>query len=513
MAGISCGLGNGFCQELIAPASTVVIFGASGDLTKRKLIPSLFGLYKNGLLNDETKIIGCARTKMDDESFREKMNNDVRGTLKSQKEKDLFDLFTRKLFYVSGGYGEDETYGKLSSKIEQLEAEKYEEMVRVYYLSTPANLYETIVKNLGAAGLVDEPVPGETSRRVIIEKPFGFDSESANKLDQELWSVLKEDQIYRIDHYLAKETVQNILMLRFANMIFEPLWNNKYIDNIQITVSESIGVEHRAGFYEQSGLLRDMFQNHMLVMLCLVAMEPPNSFDANSIRNEKVKLLNSIRSWSTDDINESFVRGQYTYSKQDGEEKYAYRDEEGVDKGSTTETFVAAKLFIDNWRWKGVPFFLRSGKRLAKRSSEIAITFKEIPHSIFGNSDSQPLSPNVLVLNVQPDEGVSLSFNAKKPGPKLCMGNLSMDFKYSDVFDADNTDAYGRLLLDSMLGDQTLFIRSDFISKAWELLTPVLKQWEKQGEDKLKFYSSGSWGPRAADSLIEKCGGKWRNDI
>jgi len=448
---------------------------------------------------------------MTDETFREKMNTDVRADLKSEEDKKLFDTFAEKLYYVPGGYDEPETYQKLNARILELEESRHGEIQHVFYLSTPANLYEVIVKQLGQAGMVDEPVQGECNRRVVIEKPFGFDLDSANKLEQELWTVLKEEQIYRIDHYLAKETVQNILMLRFANMIFEPLWNNKYIDNIQITVSESIGVEHRAGFYEQSGLLRDMFQNHMLVMLGLVAMEPPTSFDADCIRNEKVKLLSSIRPWKSNEVDDHFVRGQYSYAKSDQEEKVAYRDEKGVDKGSCTETFVAAKLFIDNWRWKGVPFFLRSGKRLNKRSSEIAITFKQVPHSIFGNDSTQPLSPNVLVLNVQPDEGVSLSFNAKKPGPKLCMGNLDMNFNYADVFGSDKTDAYGRLLLDSMLGDPTLFIRSDFISKAWELLTPVLKHWEQQGEDGLKFYPSGSWGPDQADKLIEECGGKWRN--
>ena len=511
MPGTTCELGDGFCQEITAPMSTLVIFGASGDLAKRKLIPSLFGLYKNGLLNDDTKIIGCARTAMTDESFREKMDSDIRSGLTSDLDNDLFNTFLTKLYYISGGYDVADTYHRLTAKMNEIEKDKSGETARIYYLSTPANLYEPIVKQLGANGLVDEPVPGETRRRVVIEKPFGFDFDSAENLEQELWKVLKEDQIYRIDHYLAKETVQNILMLRFANMIFEPLWNNHYIDNIQITVSESIGVEHRAGFYEQSGLLRDMFQNHMLVMLCLVAMESPSSFESINIRNEKIKLLNSIRPWKADEIDDHFVRGQYAASPSTDEEKCAYREEGGVDSESTTETFVAAKLFIDNWRWKGVPFFLRSGKRLAQRSSEIAITFKQVPHSIFGNNSDQPLSPNVLVLNVQPDEGVSLSFNAKQPGPKLCMGNLNMEFKYSDVFGTDTTDAYGRLLLDSMLGEPTLFIRSDFISKAWELLTPVLEHWKKQGDQGLRFYDSGTWGPEQADELIGKYGGKWRN--
>jgi glucose-6-phosphate 1-dehydrogenase len=352
---------------------------------------------------------------------------------------------------------------------------------------------------------------------VVIEKPFGRDLESARKLDNELRKILRERQIYRIDHYLGKETVQNILMLRFANVIFEPVWNRNYIDSVQITAAETVGVEHRAGYFEQAGLLRDMFQNHMLEMLSLVAMEAPSSFDAKAVRDEKTKLLRSIRPFPKGKLGESLVRGQYSEgSDASGATLPAYRAEPGVKPDSKIETFVAAKLFIDNWRWQGVPFFLRSGKRLPKKRSEIAITFKRLPHSIFSPLKPEDLNPNQLVLNVQPEEGLSLTIQAKQPGPKLCMGSLTMDFKYASILEEGETmpEAYERLLLDCMLGDQTLFIRSDAIETAWSLLTPVLRAWESDepGCGKLFSYPAGSWGPEEAEKLFDRVDQSWRDN-
>lgn len=507
---------GGFCIEVSPVPNTLVIFGASGDLTHRKLIPALFSLYRKKLFHEKSRIIGCARTDMNDEAFREKTRQTLKVFCNGRCDEKKLEDFLEKVFYVSGPYDDISTYKRISERIEGIEKElACPNAGRVYYLSTPVNLYGTIVGRLGEAGLVTENYEGLPWRNVIIEKPFGHDLESAKKLDRELRLVLQERQIYRIDHYLGKETVQNILMMRFANRIFEPIWNNHYIENVQITVAESIGVEHRAGYYEQAGLLRDMFQNHVLQMLALVAMEVPPSFEANKVRDEKVKLLSSIRPFNKDRISEEIVRAQYAPGIIDGREVPGYRQEEGINPDSMIETYAAARLFIDNWRWQGVPFYLRSGKRMKKRLSEIVITFKRVPHSIFTPIRARDLAPNVLVLNVQPEEGLALTIQAKQPGPKLCMGGLTLDFKYDEIFKGEKPEAYERLLLDCMLGDQTLFIRSDNIENAWSLLTPVLEAWQNNSDGKsagqLYKYSSGSWGPEEAEELMYRDGYSWRN--
>ncbi len=376
----------------------------------------------------------------------------------------------------------------------------------IFYLAVPPFLYTTIVEQLGLAGLSCPHKHDLMPPKLVVEKPFGRDLQSSMELDEKIHRCFEESQIYRIDHYLGKETVQNILIFRFANAIFEPLWNLNYIDHVQITIAESIGIEHRGGYYDKAGVLRDMFQNHMLQMLALAAMEPPTSFDADSIRNEKVKLLRSIRPLAEP---KSIVRGQYAPGVIDGEEVVGYRDESAIEPDSKTETFVAAKLFIDNWRWKDVPFYLRTGKRLASKDTEIAITFKKVPHSMFASSGLDEMAANVLVLQIQPEEGITLSFQAKRPGSKICMSTLNMNLSYKNIFGVDMPQAYQRLLLDCMLGDQTLFTRTDDVEATWQLLTPILQAW-REGESAPHEYPSGSESFAEADRLIESDGRKWR---
>lgn len=504
--------GTPSCTENPPDSFILVIFGASGDLTYRKLIPSIFSLFQKDMLPSDFHIVGCARTPLDDAAFRKKTAESIRGKFKNIPSK-MIDVFNQNVHYVSGAYDSPEMFSALAKRLETLDAKYPSPPGRIYYLAVPAAIYTDVIEQLSDAGLVSENPDGTSPyRRVIIEKPFGYDLESARNIERRMKNHLREKQIYRIDHYLGKDTVQNILMLRFANMIFEPLWNNKYIDFVQITVAESIGIEHRAGYFDKAGLLRDIFQNHMLEMLSLVAMEPPASFDADRVRDEKAKLLSSIRHYKPENISESFIRGQYTDGMQNGEKISSYIEEDGVPKDSATETFVAAKIFISNWRWNGVPFYLRAGKRLKRRVSEIAVTFKKIPHSIFSPLQPNDIHQNMLVLNVQPEEGFALNIQAKKPGSKLCMGDLPMDFFYRDIFQGEPPEAYERLLLDCMAGDSTLFIRNDTIDLSWSLLTPVLEAWngKEAGAGKLCLYPAGSWGPKEAYSLIEADNRKWR---
>ena len=491
---------GGFCLEVAPVPNTIAIFGASGDLACRKLIPALFQLFKRGLLHEQSRIVGCARSPLNDESYHALIARWIRA------ERGELEEFLRRVHYVAGEYDDPEFYRKIGSVLDQAEREAGGEpgtFGRIFYLAMPSSLYSAIVSRLGESGLTREDPSGIPWRHVILEKPFGRDLDSARQLDLELHRTLQERQIYRIDHYLGKETVQNILMFRFANLIFEPVWNRDYIDSVQITVAETVGVEHRAKYFENAGLLRDMFQNHMFEMLSLVAMEMPASFEAGSVRDEKAKLLRSIRPFDPRDPDTQIVRAQYG----EGNGMSAYRAEPGVNPASQTETYVAAKMMIDNWRWKGVPFYLRSGKRLAAKRSEIVITFKHIPHSIFLPVHAEDLARNRLTLTVQPQEGLSLEILAKKPGPKLCMGDLAMDFKYASILEPGESmpEAYERLLLDCMLGDQTLFIRSDTVELAWGLLTPVLDLWREQPERcPLAFYPAGSAGPKEADRLIQR---------
>ena len=491
------------CAETAAGPAGMVVFGASGDLVRRKLLISLFRLFKQDLLSENFFLLGAGRKKLSDEEFREKSRQAIiEKSNVSMPEK--IESFITRLYYLSGGYSDISFYNAIKEKIQQLDESYKTGGNIIFYLSVPPPLYDTIVERLGSAGL-----SCSSKTKLVIEKPFGRDLRSAVELNNNIHRCFDESQVYRIDHYLGKETVQNILMFRFANAIFEPIWNRNYIDHIQITIAESDGIEHRGSYYDKSGALRDMFQNHMLQMLSLAAMEPPTSFEADSIRDEKVKLLHSIRPFNPDFSNEFIVRGQYQNGIINNKTVPAYRSEPGIEPDSNTETFVAVKLFIDNWRWKDVPFYLRTGKRLAHKDTEIAITFKSVPHSMFASMGLDRMPPNVLVLRIQPKEGILLNFQAKRPGSKSCMTTLTMNFSYEELFGTEAPEAYQRLLLDCMLGDQTLFTRQDGIESAWELLMPILESWEKS-DSTPEEYPAGAESFPAAERLIESDGRKWR---
>ena len=497
------------CAESVAGPNAVVVFGASGDLTHRKLLIGIYKLFSQDLLSDHFYLLGCGRKAFSDEDFREKAKQSIRENAGSFSPEGL-DAIANKLYYMDGDYDDVHFYERLKTKLAHLNKVYNVRGSVVFYLAVPPFLYTNIVEHLGSAGLAcpDEPCKKEQVK-LVLEKPFGRDMQSATELNNRITHYFSESQIYRIDHYLGKETVQNILMLRFANAIFEPVWNRNFIDNIQITIAETVGVEHRAGYYDTSGALRDMFQNHMLQMLTLVAMEPPISFEADRIRDEKVRLLRSIRPFDLNRLDECLVRGQYGPGSVGGKQVKGYLEEAGVNPHSKTETFVAAKLLIENWRWQGVPFYLRTGKRLAAKNTEIAITFKKVPYSLFSSVGLDELPANILVFRIQPEEGISLSFQAKRPGSKLCMSTLKMDFSYENLFSVSLPDPYKRLLLDCMVGDQTLFTRADDIEISWQLLTPILQAWA-QDESPPYQYTAGSESFAEADRLIETDGRQWR---
>ena len=497
------------CAETPAGPNALVVFGASGDLTHRKLLAGIFQLFVQNLLDKKFYLLGCGRKKFTNEQFREIAQNSIRQNLRSVSAEAL-NAFIDKLYYIDGDYDDPAFYERMKKRLTELDKKHkvYESLL--YYLAVPPFLYTTIVKHLGSAGLsCPDKLTSKKHIKLVVEKPFGTDLQTAAELNNHLYRCFDESQIFRIDHYLGKETVQNILMFRFANAIFEPLWSRNYIDHVQITIAESVGVEHRAGYYDKAGALRDIFQNHMLQMLALVAMEPPISFEADHIRDERTKLLRSIRPFDIDRLPALCVRGQYGPGSVEGQPVSGYLQEEGVAKNSKTETFVAAKLFIDNWRWQGVPFYLRTGKKLAAKDTEIAITFKLVPFSMFASAGLDQLPPNVLVLQIQPQEGISLSFQAKHPGSKICISSLNMNFNYKNVFLVDMPEAYERLLLDCMLADQTLFARYDAVETSWRLLTPVLQAWEKDPAYPYK-YPAGSQSFPQADDLIASDGRKWR---
>jgi glucose-6-phosphate 1-dehydrogenase len=475
--------------------ATIVIFGASGDLTQRKLVPALHTLSCRQMLAPETHVIGVSRSEYSDEQFRERLYDGVVAYSRAETSPEnicqLWPSFAEKYTYIPGDLSDLETYRRLGERLERFDEEFATQGNVFFYLAVPPVLYTTIVDRLGKAGLNRS---GKGWRRIVIEKPFGHDLESARHLNDEIHAVFNEDQIYRIDHYLGKETVQNIMSFRFANAIFEPLWNRNYIDHVQISVAESVGVGHRAGYYESAGILRDMFQNHLMQLLALTALEPPVAFQAGFLRDEKAKVLGAIPPIT------EHVRGQYR----------AYRDEEGVARDSNTATFAALKLWVDNWRWRGVPFYLRSGKRLALRTTEIAIQFKCVPHLMFNTEGGTDIAANVLSLCIQPNEGIHLRFQAKEPGAGMKTRRVAMEFHYAEHFGAGALpDAYERLLLDGLKGDASLFARADEIELAWRLIDHVVAQWEGEDAPPLAFYESGSWGPSQADQLLARDGRSW----
>jgi glucose-6-phosphate 1-dehydrogenase len=489
----------------------VVIFGATGDLARRKLVPSLFRLVRLGMIRPAFSIVGVARRPQTDETFRAEMAAAALGSSPAQAEKALWDTFAQSLFYVQGEFHDAQGYERLRHTLERLDRERGTAGNRLYYLATAPEFYGEIVQGLDKHGLVDRAAAGRDGRRgwvrVIVEKPFGRDLRSAQDLNEMLLRVFREKQIYRIDHYLGKETVQNILVFRFANGIFEPVWNQHYVDHVQITVAETVGVEERAGYYETAGVLRDIVQNHMMQLLTLVAMEAPVAFEADEVREEKVKVLRAARRIRPGDAAHSVVLGQYGPGVIGEERVRGYREEPRVAPHSRTPTFAALRVYLDNWRWAGVPFYLRSGKRLPKRVTEIAVQFKRAPQRLFqGVSD-----PNLLTLNIQPDEGISLRFAAKAPGTTMTLQPVQMGFLYGAEFAGEELSAYERLLLDCMLGDPTLFTRRDEVEEAWELIDPLLGWWEESAPlPPLEMYEAGEWGPEAAHALIEQDGRRWR---
>jgi glucose-6-phosphate 1-dehydrogenase len=496
------------CAEPPPVPCGMVLFGASGDLTRRKILGSVFELFRKGLLHESFWLLGCARTEMTEGEFRGIAMASARKEPGGGNSKAI-EEFLQRLYYQSGDYVSEKLYKSLAARRLELDKRHGTEGNILYYLSLPPAVYPTVAEKLGSSELAQCPAGNGCKIRLVVEKPFGRDLASASALNELLAGYFDESQIYRIDHYQGKETVQNMLMFRFANSIFEPVWSRDYIDHVQITSAEAVGIGHRAGYYETSGALRDMVQNHLLQMMAVVGMEPPSSFEPDAIRDERSKLLKSIRPIQPKDVTTYFVRGQYASGQAGTEKAVGYRQEEGVAKDSQTETFVAAKLLVDNWRWQDVPFYVRTGKRLARRMTEVAITFKKVPHSMFAAFGLDELPANVLVFKIQPEEGISLSFQAKRPGSKVCMGTLALDFGYGQVFGGEPPEAYQRLLLDCMAGDQTLFTRRDASETAWRLLMPVLEEWDK-GEALLHEYPAGSRSFTAADGLLAKDGRKWR---
>lgn len=496
--------GNFMAADRIPDPCILVIFGASGDLTRRKLAPAIWHLEEQGRLPASFALVGVARREMDDETFREHMRaalNEFVGDLDPER----LNAFLDKLYYVRGEPDDPATYADLRQRLEAIDQERGTRGNRCFYCSVPPQVYLSIVEQLGHSELSREATDNQGWTRIIVEKPFGHDYESARKLNEALHNVFAEHQIYRIDHYLGKETVQNILVFRLANSMFEPLWNRRYVDHVQITAAESVGVEHRAGYYDESGALRDMIQNHLLQILCVVAMEPPSAFDAESVRLEKLKVLKSIRPFSIGEVDRYAVRAQYAGGLVGDQQVNGYLQEQDVPANSRTETFAALRFTIDNWRWQGVPFYVRTGKRLPNRASAITMQFHRPPHLIFQQGADLP--PSTLTIRIQPEEGISLSFNGKIPGPDVRLGNVDMDFSYADAFGGRTPDAYETLLLDCLQGDATLYADSGWIEKSWELLMPLLEAWHATFSGRVPSYPAGTWGPEEANELMDE---KWR---
>jgi glucose-6-phosphate 1-dehydrogenase len=504
-----------------ADPCTMIIFGALGDLSRRKLIPAIYQLMREHLVDDQFRVLGVGRDgDQTDDTFREQMKK----ALATSDEVDHFDEalwqdLCMRLHFVSADLTNADDYDSIGKRLDELEERRpREERNRLFYLAVPPSVFEPIVTNLSKSGLAPRTrTPDDRPwARIVVEKPFGRSLESAQRLNSLLLSMFAEHQTYRIDHYLGKETVQNVLVLRFANSIFEPIWNRQWIHHVQITAAETVGVEERGKYYEEAGVVRDMFQNHLLQLLSLTAMEPPAQMAANAVRDEKVKVLRSVRWLSPETIADNAVRAQYTAGSTDGKPVPGYTQEKDVARDSQVPTFAAVRLFVDNWRWNGVPFYLRSGKRMAKRSSEIAVQFRSPPHLMFGHVTREAMRPNTLVMRVQPNEGVSLNFEVKVPGAAVALTSnieiapVDMQFDYANAFGENSAPAYETLLLDVMIGEATLFTRSDEVEAAWRVIDPLIQYWEANKPKRMPGYAAGSWGPREADELIEEDGVEWR---
>ncbi|HET9919176.1 MAG TPA: glucose-6-phosphate dehydrogenase [Ktedonobacteraceae bacterium] len=506
----------------LAHPCAVVIFGATGDLTQRKLLPTLAHLWHDHPLPHPFVIVGFARRQMTLDQWREMALNSVNTYMEENDRMDAEaqQAFAQCLFYCQANFDDPAGYQKLAALLEELDKDHGTAGNRLFYMATPPELDTEVIRHLGASGL-SRPVHGNDNggnnnhdaswTRIIIEKPFGHDLASAQQLNRTLGRAFRENQIYRIDHYMGKETVQNILAFRFSNRMFEPVWNLNYIDNVQILVAESLGIGTRAEYYETSGAIRDMIQNHMMQVLSLTTMEPPDAFDAESIRDEKIKVLRAIPLFTPEEVKQCVVRGQYTAGVIDGQPVQGYKQEKGVAPNSTTETYVALKLYIENWRWAGVPFYLRTGKHLPVRSTEVTIQFKRVPHLLYKPADTKGLKSNLIVIRIQPDEGIAIRFGAKIPGAENHLATVKMDFNYSTAFGIESPDAYERLIADAMEGDSTLFIRRDEIEASWRIVDSITSVWKTMPPDTVYPYPAGSWGPPEAETLIQKDGREWHN--
>ena len=507
-------LRRGLVEDRTADACAVVIFGASGDLTRRKLMPALYNLAWGRALPGGFAVVGVARRDKTDESFRAEMGEAVKAfSRRKPVDEALWADFERGLSYVRGPANEASTYAALRAHLERIDGERGTRGNRLFYLAVPPSEFGPIVEGLRGAQLVAPPGQeraGGPWTRVVLEKPFGHDLASARVLNSLVASAFDESQAFRIDHYLGKETVQNLLVLRFANLLFEPVWGREHVDHVQITVAEDIGVEGRGRFYEQVGVTRDIVENHLMQLLCLTAMEPPISLSADAVRDEKVKVLRSLRPMDRGEVKDNVVRAQYRRGVVRGEPVPAYREEPDVSPASFVETYVAMRCFVDNWRWSGVPFYVRAGKRMARRVTEIAVVFHEVPRTLFRASSGAGITPNVLAVRIQPDEGISLRFISKEPGQQTILRDVAMDFRYGTAFGSHTPEAYERLLLDAMRGDATLFTRRDEVEVQWGYIDRVFEAWTADGPAALPTYAAGSWGPEQADDLIGRDGRAWR---
>ncbi|HEY3754918.1 MAG TPA: glucose-6-phosphate dehydrogenase [Opitutaceae bacterium] len=499
---------QGLSKHRGAPPTVVVIFGASGDLTARKLIPAVYNLSYDNLLPADFFLVGFGRKPIPDGEFRSLASDAIKEFSRRELKADVWGRVSENTTYVAGGYDEKAAFDRLAVHIAGIEKKLGRDVQTLFYISTPPTVFDPILQNLGASGLAAKYVGSPLHSKVVIEKPFGRDLESARELNRTIRSVFEEDQVYRIDHYLGKETVQDLLVQRFANSIFEPLWNRNFIDHVQLTVAEEVGVEKRGGYYETSGCLRDMIQNHTMQLVALTAMEPPVSLEAEAVRNEKVKVLKAIQPITVGPRGD-VIRAQYGAGMVGGKPSVGYLQEEGINPQSGTETFAAIRLSINNWRWQGVPFYLRSGKRLARRVTEIAIQFKRPPGTLFAGGGFD-LAANTLSFQIQPDEGLSMILNGKIPGLETRTQPVKMSFRYATTFGSNTPEAYERLVLDAMVGDGTLFIRGDEAETSWKLYTPVLDYWKNTGRQGMETYASGSWGPAGADALLAASGHLWR---